>query len=246
MEAGGCVVRLVGLYHSLRGAHTFFLRAGQVDRWGGYTINLIHYEDAASLCLAVRAMSCLQLGVCQPEQALRVSYGCQPDGHRVHLRVVMRQLVASVLTAIAVHRKLPLARAPADLEGRWRGWSVLQGKSVCGHRRQSRDAAGAHKIVAPARCIVPPADRVFQSKCLRSDPPTRLSIESGHVASVAPVITPWHLQEMMDAVHASGAYEGRAALAGQPNASKGKLVCNAKTRQVGPHMSTDALPVAQR
>ena len=54
LDAGGCVVRLVGLYHSLRGAHTFFLRAGQVDRWGGYTINLIHYEDAASLCLAVR------------------------------------------------------------------------------------------------------------------------------------------------------------------------------------------------
>ena len=33
-------------------------------------------------------------------------------------------------------------------------------------------------------------------------------------------------------MHASGAYEGRASLTGQPNASKGKLVCNAKTRQV--------------
>ena len=22
-------------------------------RWGGYTVNLIHYEDAASLCVAV-------------------------------------------------------------------------------------------------------------------------------------------------------------------------------------------------
>ena len=54
LDAGGCVVRLVGLYHALRGAHTFFLRAGEVDRWGGYIINLIHYEDAASLCLAVR------------------------------------------------------------------------------------------------------------------------------------------------------------------------------------------------
>ncbi len=47
------MVRLVGLYHALRGAHTFFLRAGELDRWGGYIINLIHYEDAASLCLAV-------------------------------------------------------------------------------------------------------------------------------------------------------------------------------------------------
>ena len=36
-----------------RGAHTFFLRQGQVARWGGYTVNLIHYEDAASLCVAV-------------------------------------------------------------------------------------------------------------------------------------------------------------------------------------------------
>ena len=63
LEAGGCVVRLVGLYHSVRGAHTFFLRAGEVARWGGYIINLIHYEDAASLCVAVCAplmgiMSC--------------------------------------------------------------------------------------------------------------------------------------------------------------------------------------------
>lgn len=53
------MVRLVGLYHALRGAHTFFLRAGSVERWGGYIINLIHYEDAASLCLAVRARRCV-------------------------------------------------------------------------------------------------------------------------------------------------------------------------------------------
>ncbi|PRW58245.1 NAD(P)-binding domain [Chlorella sorokiniana] len=53
LEAGGCVARLVGLYHAQRGAHTFFLRQGEVARWGGYTVNLIHYEDAAELCLAV-------------------------------------------------------------------------------------------------------------------------------------------------------------------------------------------------
>ncbi len=96
MEAGGCVVRLVGLYHALRGAHTFFLRAGQVDRWGGYTINLIHYEDAASLCLAVRGDAVSEAGGFQPEQAFRGSYGCQTAGHRVRLRVVVRQIVASV------------------------------------------------------------------------------------------------------------------------------------------------------
>eukprot|EP00193_Tetraselmis_chui_P019067 CAMPEP_0177784640 /NCGR_PEP_ID=MMETSP0491_2-20121128/19839_1 /TAXON_ID=63592 /ORGANISM="Tetraselmis chuii, Strain PLY429" /LENGTH=341 /DNA_ID=CAMNT_0019305481 /DNA_START=24 /DNA_END=1049 /DNA_ORIENTATION=+ len=52
MEAGGNVVRLVGLYHAQRGAHTFFLKKGEVERWGGYCINLIHYEDAASLAVA--------------------------------------------------------------------------------------------------------------------------------------------------------------------------------------------------
>ncbi|KAL0019454.1 hypothetical protein WJX77_002659 [Trebouxia sp. C0004] len=52
LKAGGIVIRLVGLYHAARGAHTFFLRQGQVARWGGYTVNLIHYEDAASLCVA--------------------------------------------------------------------------------------------------------------------------------------------------------------------------------------------------
>ena len=43
--------RLLTVPH--RGAHTFFLRQGDVPRWGGYTVNLIHYEDAAALCLAV-------------------------------------------------------------------------------------------------------------------------------------------------------------------------------------------------
>jgi hypothetical protein len=46
----GCAVAVMR-----RGAHTFFLRTGQVPRWGGYTVNLIHYEDAASLSAAVRA-----------------------------------------------------------------------------------------------------------------------------------------------------------------------------------------------
>ena len=53
LDAGGCVVRLVGLYHRTRGAHTFFLKQGEVARWGGYIVNLIHYEDAASITEAV-------------------------------------------------------------------------------------------------------------------------------------------------------------------------------------------------
>ena len=41
------------LLPSLSGAHTFFLRQGTVDRWGDYTVNLLHYEDAAALATAV-------------------------------------------------------------------------------------------------------------------------------------------------------------------------------------------------
>ncbi|EIE19832.1 hypothetical protein COCSUDRAFT_19021 [Coccomyxa subellipsoidea C-169] len=54
LDAGGCVVRLAGLYHAQRGAHTFFLKMAKVGRWAGYTVNLIHYEDAAELAAAVR------------------------------------------------------------------------------------------------------------------------------------------------------------------------------------------------
>ena len=38
-----------------------FLRMGTVQRWGGHQLNLLHYEDAASLCLAV-CLSVLMLG----------------------------------------------------------------------------------------------------------------------------------------------------------------------------------------
>ena len=39
-----------------RGAHTFFLKVGKVQRWAGYTVNLIHYQDAARLVAAVRRL----------------------------------------------------------------------------------------------------------------------------------------------------------------------------------------------
>ncbi|KAL6757910.1 hypothetical protein V8C86DRAFT_2613010, partial [Haematococcus lacustris] len=55
LQAGGCVVRLVGLYHAQRGAHTYFLRIKEVPRPGDYTVNLIHYEDAARLAVSVLA-----------------------------------------------------------------------------------------------------------------------------------------------------------------------------------------------
>ncbi|KAI8465729.1 MAG: hypothetical protein J3K34DRAFT_525149 [Monoraphidium minutum] len=53
LSAGGNVLRLVGLYHAQRGPHTFFIRQGEVARYGGYTVNMLHYEDAAGLAAAV-------------------------------------------------------------------------------------------------------------------------------------------------------------------------------------------------
>lgn len=47
------MLRLVGLYHAQRGAHTYFLKIKEVPRPGGYVVNLLHYEDAASLAAAV-------------------------------------------------------------------------------------------------------------------------------------------------------------------------------------------------
>lgn len=53
LEAGGNVVRLVGLYHANRGAHSFFFQKGEINRSGDSILNLIHYEDAASIAVAV-------------------------------------------------------------------------------------------------------------------------------------------------------------------------------------------------
>ena len=53
LSRGGCVVRLVGLYHAHRGAHHHFLKIQTVPRWGDKIINLIHYEDAADISCAI-------------------------------------------------------------------------------------------------------------------------------------------------------------------------------------------------
>ncbi|KAI3433574.1 hypothetical protein D9Q98_003385 [Chlorella vulgaris] len=90
IAAGGCVVRLVGLYHGHRGAHTFFLRQGEVARWAGYTVNLIHYEDAASLCLA--ALSGRGAPAGQPYRG-RTFLGC--DGSPVTFEDMMAATVAT-------------------------------------------------------------------------------------------------------------------------------------------------------
>ncbi|KEH31419.1 NAD(P)-binding rossmann-fold protein, putative [Medicago truncatula] len=47
LEFGGCVLRLAG------GAHNYYLEKGIVDSRPDHILNLIHYEDAASLLVAI-------------------------------------------------------------------------------------------------------------------------------------------------------------------------------------------------
>ncbi|XP_052208735.1 uncharacterized protein LOC127812339 isoform X2 [Diospyros lotus] len=53
LESGGCVVRLAGLYNANRGAHMYWLEKGIVDARPDHILNLIHYEDAASLSVTI-------------------------------------------------------------------------------------------------------------------------------------------------------------------------------------------------
>ncbi|CAL5395633.1 unnamed protein product [Camellia sinensis] len=53
LEYGGCVLRLAGLYKADRGAHMYWLKKGIVDARPDHILNLIHYEDAASLLVAI-------------------------------------------------------------------------------------------------------------------------------------------------------------------------------------------------
>ncbi|XP_021291744.1 uncharacterized protein LOC110422238 isoform X2 [Herrania umbratica] len=53
LDFGGCVVRLAGLYKLDRGAHFYWLQKGTVDSRPDHILNLIHYEDAASLSVTI-------------------------------------------------------------------------------------------------------------------------------------------------------------------------------------------------
>jgi len=53
LKVGGNVVRLAGLYTRDRGAHTFWLQKGTVDARPDHFLNVIHYEDAADLCVTI-------------------------------------------------------------------------------------------------------------------------------------------------------------------------------------------------
>jgi len=50
LDAGGIVIRLAGLYHSSRGAHSYYLKGVSADSDPATRINQIHYDDAADLC----------------------------------------------------------------------------------------------------------------------------------------------------------------------------------------------------
>ncbi len=52
LATGGCVVRLAGLYDALRGPHRVYGRMTESDRRPDGLVNLIQYDDAASLCIA--------------------------------------------------------------------------------------------------------------------------------------------------------------------------------------------------
>ncbi|XP_038971045.1 uncharacterized protein LOC120104256 [Phoenix dactylifera] len=53
LEAGGCIPRLAGLYKADRGAHVYWLKKGSVNAHPDHILNLIHYEEAASLLITV-------------------------------------------------------------------------------------------------------------------------------------------------------------------------------------------------
>ena len=52
-QAGGCCLRLAGLYNLQRGPHNFWLTSGKgVSGGANGLINMLHYDDAARACLA--------------------------------------------------------------------------------------------------------------------------------------------------------------------------------------------------
>jgi len=52
LDAGGCCIRLAGLYSLDRGAHNFWITKGDVSNSKNGLINQLHYDDAASICIA--------------------------------------------------------------------------------------------------------------------------------------------------------------------------------------------------
>ncbi|KAI3469442.1 hypothetical protein Pfo_026105 [Paulownia fortunei] len=83
LEARGCVVRLAGLYKADRGAHTYWLEKGSVDIQPDHILNLIHYEDAASLSITIL----------KKKLRGRIFLGC--DNHPLSRQEVMELVISS-------------------------------------------------------------------------------------------------------------------------------------------------------
>ncbi|XLR60377.1 hypothetical protein S83_011049 [Arachis hypogaea] len=82
LEFGGSVVRLSGLYISFsvfedRGAHVYWLEKGIVESRPDHILNLIHYEDAASLSITILKKKCRR----------KIFLGC--DNHPLSRQEVM-------------------------------------------------------------------------------------------------------------------------------------------------------------
>jgi nucleoside-diphosphate-sugar epimerase len=53
LNAGGCCLRLAGLYDITRGAHNYWITSGKsISSSPDGMVNLLHYHDAAGACLA--------------------------------------------------------------------------------------------------------------------------------------------------------------------------------------------------
>ncbi|BBN09645.1 hypothetical protein MPTK1_4g21460 [Marchantia polymorpha subsp. ruderalis] len=77
LKVGGNVVRLAGLYTLERGAHSYYLSQGTIAQRPDHIVNLIHYEDAASLCVAIL----------RAEHRGQIFLGC--DNHPVSRQEIM-------------------------------------------------------------------------------------------------------------------------------------------------------------
>ena len=241
MEAGGCVVRLVGLYHAqrwalswetawqtgwqrivccshnhhsrshchhsrplppkpapplplraaavaaCRGAHTFFLRQGEVARWAGYTVNLIHYEDAASLCLA--ALEGQGAGAAGFYRG-RTFLGC--DGSPVTFEVGGQAGRRAGLGGLA------------GLSAGLVSWGAGPGPGAVSGGARHHCLPACPAVPCLPDCHLPPA--IFFSPSCR-------------------------LQDMMAATLASGAFQGSCTFTGVEGPVKGKRMSNAATRQ---------------
>ena len=92
LEAGGCCLRLAGLYNLERGAHHFWITQGQVSGRPDGMINLLHYDDAASACLAAIKRS-VQLQLLPADQRIFLL----SDGHPLTRRGICQSALQARL-----------------------------------------------------------------------------------------------------------------------------------------------------